>query len=316
MAQVLGAAIVCLISISPVLFDLLATWQDSSRWDADNSVFAAHISNLGGLEDFLKFVTLILVPEIIGNPISPEYPFDYDGISLTLPMAFLLIVGCKLAWPAVWGWVAAIAVVMSFSISPTMYMFGVEHLGFNLSRSTPLGTIILPVVVVVTWGAHCLCVEGNTGRVRAAVLIGSAVIFLIICGLVAYWIHRAIPIRWTVFLVMVSLCGLLALQRLRPRQHWLALCLIVSVALSTSPLFLTRNPLQLHDRSPLLDKIEQILLDGGALQSLSKYGGYPPKFQFLFTILDHTFLQQLVLEALSETDHRSRWKCNHFRATE
>lgn len=152
-ALVVGAALAF-----PVYRDLFILSSESARVAPDPSFFTMVLPKFASFTELFRFFILSTVPEIFGNPIAPSFPFSYDGLSVTLIVTFFAVVALLTAFKKTWGWWLAILVLCLLAFHHPLYVLGVKYFGFNLSRSTPLGSIMLPLTVITAFGIDALAV--------------------------------------------------------------------------------------------------------------------------------------------------------------
>lgn len=154
--QSLSAATVGIFLCLPMLVDLFYIGSDSLRASPDVSFFTDILPKLNDLNGITRFFVLTTFPEIFGNPISPAYPFSYNGLSLTIPLMFFAFIGATASLKNIWGWfIPVVAFVLMTFVHP-IYEFSIKYLGFGLSRSLPLGNIMLPLVIITMFGVDSL----------------------------------------------------------------------------------------------------------------------------------------------------------------
>lgn len=171
------------------------------------------LPRFGSLTDAVRFFVLGTVPELFGNPVVAGFPFSYDGLSVTPVVVFFAVIGLLVTIRKTWGWWLAIAVLILLAFVHPFYVLGVKYLGFNLSRSSPLGSIMLPLTIIVAYGADALLKRSRPGELSRVVWLAiGCVLAVIVIGL-GFGLAHAIPIRWGMVLAMLMLVGLLAAQQ-------------------------------------------------------------------------------------------------------
>ena len=254
-AVILGAALAF-----PVYRDLTIAWSESARVAPDPGFFTAVLPTFASLDEVVRFFVLGTVPELFGNPIAPGYPFSYQGLSVTLIIIFFSVVGIFSDWRRTWGWWLAIVLLGVLALVHPLYVLGVKYLGFNLSRSNPLGSITLPLSVITMFGIDALASRSRHGELGTAVLVGGAITLLIIGTGVIFGASQHLTIRWGVAAGMLLEIGLLFAQYRTPHNLLLVLAVALTLAISSSPLILRQDPAQIAMRSPLVETVRQNLL--------------------------------------------------------
>ncbi|HEY9878634.1 MAG TPA: hypothetical protein V6D29_09280, partial [Leptolyngbyaceae cyanobacterium] len=251
----LSAVITGIILALPVYIDLAKLSSESARVAPDPSFFTAVLPSFATLTEAVRFFVLSTIPELFANPVSSDFPFPYDGLSITLLVIFFAVIGLLASYKKTWGWWLAIAILFLFAFIHPLYVIGVKYLGFNLSRSTPLGSILLPLTIVVAHGANALIERNPTGKLSRSVGVAIACIFVVIAIGLGFSFYQGITVRWSIVLSLLVLAGLLTAQY-RKTQPFLLLIALAMVLVSTSyPLMLRQAPDQIATTSPLVEKV-------------------------------------------------------------
>lgn len=95
----------------PVYRDLFILSSESARVAPDPSFFTMVLPKFASFAELVRFFVLSAIPEVYGNPISPSFPFSYDGLSVTLIVTFFAVVASLTAFKTTWGWWLAILVL-------------------------------------------------------------------------------------------------------------------------------------------------------------------------------------------------------------
>ena len=253
-ALIVGAALAF-----PVYRDLAILSAESARVSPDPSFFTVVLPRFTGLAELVRFFVLGTVPEFFGDPIAPSFPFPYDGLSVTLIVIFFTVVSLLTAFRRNWGWWLAILMFCLLAFVHPLYVLGVKYLGFNLSRSTPLGSIMLPFTVITAFGIDALstCLQ-QEGRLKVVFLSSAATLLVIGIG-VAYGLAHQIHIRWELVVGMLLVSGLLIAQYDKHRPLLLMMVVVSVLAMTSYPLMLKQDPEQIAMTSPLVEKIRENL---------------------------------------------------------
>jgi len=255
LGYVISSLAVGFILAVPAYRDLLILSAESARVNPDPSFFTYVLPELKNFHDITTLFVLGTVPEILGNSISPEFPFPYNGLSVTFPTIFLVVIALLSSFKKNWGWCLAIFLISLFAFSPPLYILGIQYLGFNLSSTNPMGTMLLPLSILVAFGADALAIETNLEKrlrwLRVAFLL---VICVFIIGL-TFARRNAFPLQWNVVVAMAGVITLLTFQYQRTRLLLLIVVMIISFGFTSFPLML-RQPLdQIATTSPLVEEI-------------------------------------------------------------
>lgn len=259
----------------PVYIDLANLSAESARVAPDPSFFTVVLPKFGSFTDAVRFFVLGTVPELFGNPVGAGFPFSYDGLSVTPVVVFFAVIGLLVTIRKTWGWWLAIAVLCLLAFVHPFYVLGVKHLGFNLSRSTPLGSIMLPLTIIVAYGADALVKRSKPGELSRVVWLATASVLAVIVVGLGFGLAQAIPIRWGMVLVMLTLVGLLAAQHQKTRPVLLIATLVMVLATISYPLMLRQDPAQIATTSLLVEKVRANLPAG------SRYAAAAPGLSVL-----------------------------------
>lgn len=237
----------------PVYLDLAEITADSARVAPDISFFLAAFQKIELVTSALRFLANETFPELIGNPISPAYPLVYNGVSITALALFFAFYSPLQCWRETWGWWLAIGLLFAFSMIPQLYVFGVRHMGFNLSRGPPLGTVILPVAMVLAYGVNGLIRRGafEPAATRLAV---SGTLTCLAVALYSYWAD-GLQIRWKIVVATLLVVGLLWRGGNGFRSVSLIAALVLTEAYISFPLMLRQPHVNLVPPSALTDKV-------------------------------------------------------------
>lgn len=256
-ALIVGAALAL-----PVYIDLANLSAESARVAPDPSFFTYVLPRLGTLIENLRFFVLGTTPELFGNPVGSGFPFSYDGLSVTPLVIFFAVTGLLVTIRQTWGWWLAITVLFLFAFVHPLYVLGVKYLGFNLSRSTPLGSIMLPLTIIVAYGVDALVKRSKSGELSQVVWFATAIVLAVIVTGLGFGFTQGIPIRWGMVLAMLILVSLLAAQHQTTRPVLLIAALIMVLATISYPLMLRQDPAQIATTSPLVEKVRANLPAG------------------------------------------------------
>ncbi|MDR3089482.1 MAG: hypothetical protein LBU39_06665 [Desulfobulbaceae bacterium] len=246
----------------PVYRDLAVAASESARVAPDPSFFTVVLPKISTFAAAARFFVLSTVPEIFGNPIAPAFPFPYDGLSIPILAIFFVIIGLFLAFRKTWGWWLAIGIGAALAFVHPLYVFGVKYLGFGLSRSNPLGMIMLPSLVIAAFGFDAFLRAADTKKRRAAVFFASFMCLAMVGAALAFAHFVQANIRWSFVAAMVFVLLLLAGQWNKPRPLLSVVALATTLATVSFPLMLRQNPEHIATSSPLVEKIRKNLPPG------------------------------------------------------
>ncbi len=259
LAAVISAVAVGALLALPTYADLAHTASESARVAPDPSFFMANFPHVDTLMAMLRFVALGTFPEILGNPISPSYPLTYDGRSVTPLVIFLSLLGLRLRFRETWGWWIAVAILCALMFIRPLYVFGVQHLGFNLSRSNPIGMIMLPVTMIAAYGADALIRRSQAWQHSRGVIMAAGGTLLALLLALGFGLASGLSIRWGVVALSLLVTGLLAAQIDRTRPALLVAALLATVSYLSFPLMLRQEAAEIVTTSPLVEKVRRNL---------------------------------------------------------
>lgn len=256
-ALVVGAALAL-----PVYRDLIILSSESARVAPDPSFFTIVLPKFASFNELASFFVLSTIPEIFGNPIAPSFPFSYDGLSVTLIAIFFGVVALVTSFKETWGWWLAILIFCLLAFVHPLYVLGVKYFGFNLSRSTPLGSITLPLTIITAFGIDALARRTHHRQFSSAVFAGAAVALVVIAIGVAYGVSQHISIHWEIVIGMLLVTGLLIAQYDRYRPLFLMTALALVLSMTSYPLMLKQDPARIAMTSPLVEQVRDNLPPG------------------------------------------------------
>lgn len=184
-AVLVGAALAGVAAASPVLLDVLVAYQRSARTDVDVGFFLAALPSTASARDVVRELALLVDPFVLGNPAEPAYTRLATGFAF----GALATVGCVVALRAWREHAVALAFVVvgvAMTLVPTLYAFGVEHLGLSLSRTVPSLGAIVPALVC---GVSALDGLVRAGRGRGLAIAGLVGAFALVA--IARWSSAA-----------------------------------------------------------------------------------------------------------------------------
>lgn len=246
----------------PVYRDMALLASESARVAPDPAFFTVVLPTLNGLAELMRLVVLGTVPDMFGRPVAPSFPFAYDGLSVTLVVVFFGVVALLTRLRTTWGWWLAMVILCLLAFVHPLYAFGVQHLGFHLSRSTPLGSVLLPLTVITAFGVDAMAKRPPHDPRSCAVLVAGAVTLAVIASGVAYGAAQQLSIRWGVVAGMLAVAALLVSQYVRFRPVLVMLAMASVIAMTSYPLMLKQDSAQIVTSSPLVDKVRDHLPPG------------------------------------------------------
>lgn len=262
----------------PINIDIAYQAADSARLSAEMSFFSKVLPDLSSWSDILSFLVLSTTPELFGNPIDPRYPFPYNGLSITPLILFYLVISLS-SFRKIWGWWLAVIIFCLFAFVPSLFELCVKYLGFNISRNNPLVSTMLPLTIIVAYGADSLVRRTTEGQLSKLVWFSFlTVITFMILG-IGFGLHQGVQIQWGMFLLFLLLIWLLVSQHSKTRVTTLITALIIMMATISFPLMLRQDLSKIATGSPLVEKVQASLpLDSYFAVSVPGVSALPPNF--------------------------------------
>jgi hypothetical protein len=249
-----SAVIVGGVLAVPVHIDLAHLAAESARVSLDPSFFTGSLPKLDTFAEAVRFIVLSSSPELFGNPVETDYPFPYDGISATPLIIFFAVIALLASFRQTWGWWLSLALICLITFVHPVYLMGVKYLGFNLSRSNPVGLAILPLMIIVAYGVDALVKRSAPEELLRTVWFAAATVLMIIVAGVGVGLTQAVPIRWGIAIILVMIV-LLLVQATRTHLSLTILALLLVGATVSFPLMLRQYPAQIAMTSPLVEKV-------------------------------------------------------------
>jgi len=247
----------------PVLMDLAHVVSESNQRVKDISFFTMYLQGMNYWIDAARFFVFVVQPEIFGRFADDSYRYPSYGFYVTLlTLFFSLIAFFGTFKKTLWWWIVIILFVyLTFAFDA--YEFGVRYLFFNLSPVLPISMIMLPLAIIVAFGANFLF-QREIGVYRSSIVgLGLIGIFSAVTGALIYGYYFSHPIRWTPVVysaIFIILCvGILFTKS--PILLVVAIS-VVTFSVSYSAMF-RQSGFNLLNSSPLVDAMRSELKDGG-----------------------------------------------------
>ncbi len=245
-----------LLTIAPVYADLVLATARSARTDTDPRFFLKVLPELSNWRDVAAYLAQLFHASWWGNPIHPNHPRPFNGVSLT-PFFAVAALASLAAWRRrrLWPLQAFCALALLANTVPAVYRLGVEYAGLNISRFNPLAGMQIPLFLLVAYGIDEALASRPGRGARTLALLGGAITLL---GVFA----GPSNLNWPSILVGGVFLGAALLFLWRPKPA-LALGLsLASVAVFSFPLILSRPLGDIHLSSPLVEVMQQATADG------------------------------------------------------
>ena len=150
MSGLLASASVGMLLALPGLLDLALTARQSSRLSGvSDDFFLGVLPSTQDLRGFASYLITLFDWSWLGNAIHANYPLKFNGISFTPVYGALIWLSFLLSKRRVTiFWQATLLLCLAGTIFPSVYLFAVHHLGFNLSRIQLVGGAMIPGFVL------------------------------------------------------------------------------------------------------------------------------------------------------------------------
>lgn len=258
-----SAAFIGMVFVLPVYIDLAYIAANSSRVSPPPSFFSMYLPHIDNWDDLILFISLLTLPEIFGNPISSNFPFEYNGLSTTVIVLLFTLIGLFGAFQKTWGWWIAVVMFLAMTFSRDLYEFGAQYFGFNLSPSIPLGGIMLPLIVIATIGVDEL-ISCESAKHRCILIVSSIFIICFFIAIsIAWGTSKGHELRWHVLVIALVSFGLLMAQIDKTRPWLLILVLAIITAAFSYPLMIRQSAESIAKTSPLVMAVKKELAESG-----------------------------------------------------
>ena len=257
----ISAVAIGVIFASPVYLDLTHAAAESTRASVEYNFFTRGLPNIDSFARGAKFFAAMFAPELYGNPIEPTYPLRFNGFSVNSLVLFFLLISLFVRFKQTWGWWIAISLLLCMAFSTPVHKFAVNNMGFNLSRSSPIGLILFPMSILIAYGADALIKRnGNTTKkFTPLVLVAVFIVFSTLIACLLFGLSQSLNIRWNMFITASFIIILLLVQFKRTYPSLLILATSVVVFAYSFPLMLRQDPNTIPSTSPLVEKIRDNL---------------------------------------------------------
>jgi hypothetical protein len=254
-----AAGVVAVACALPIHVELAAIRAGSARTNVDPSFFLAVLPKVESLDDGLRVLVSLFAPEVLGNPISPQYPIDYDGRSVAPMLLLLASTSFVLVWKRVWALWIAVALCLILTFNHSLYLWAVAHLGFNISRSAPIVTVLLPLTLIA---AHVIDAVLRTNALalqsRAAVWSVATLAVMLLCSFILAR-SDGFAVDWVRVTALIMLGASVVAFLFWPRPLLVVAPAIAATLLTAAPLRLAQAREEVHETSPLVEAIQRNL---------------------------------------------------------
>jgi hypothetical protein len=277
-----GAALIGAVTALPPYLDVLINTQRSFRSAVGDGFFLAAVPSIKSINQLCFFLFQLVDPFWFGNAIKPEYPFPFDGLSLSVFYFILLLLSLADGrWRQVWPWQALVVTCLLLTIWSPAFLFVVHYLGFNISRSSPLGGAIIPSCVL---GGYALDHILRRGLKRTFFPIALLMILLLLASIVGFNHKPELQISFVVLSLLLTLATAWFVIARKPVL--LILLTIVSVVAYSFTIMLTQRLSEIQTNSALLEKIRMLTPDSSryAIVGQDLRGILPPNQESLLEI--------------------------------
>lgn len=270
-AVLAGAALAGVAASSLVLLDVLVAYQRSARTDVDVGFFLAALPSTASARDVVRELALLVDPFVLGNPAEPAYTRLATGFAF----GALATVGCVVALRAWREHAVALAFVVvgvAMTLVPTLYAFGVEHLGLSLSRTVPSLGAVVPALVCGVSALDGLVRAGRGRGLAIAGLVGAIALVAIARWSSAAEVAAGGASAWLLAVALLAAASFALVVARRPM--FVALAAFLPPFVEGGALVLSRPRDAIHTSSPLVDGLHERCASGGRYALV----GEAPKF--------------------------------------
>ena len=265
----------------PLYLDLLVRAAESSRLDVEPEFFLANLPTVDSREALRAHVAAYFMPAMFGNPVAPGFAWGAGGMSLQPVFMGLALIGAIARFRRVHGWLLGVLVLHVAAYWHPLYRFAIEHLGFDLSRSHPLYTAQIPMMLLAAHGADVLARRWPRGplpewRIRAAVAIAVLALLAVAGVSVELAAEREVAIHWRCPLLVLAAAWAFVAATFRRGTWLLPVVLVATVYANGRPLLLTRPPEAIATTSPLVETVRKALPPGGRFAIVGPTPLLPP----------------------------------------
>lgn len=274
--SVFSALLIAVILVVPVYIDLYYIYLDSARTNTSVKFFTEALPVFNNYKDVIKFFILLFIPEVYGNPIKPNFPLTYNGLSLTVVSAFFIILGAIISFRKTYGWWIAIVILTLLTFNKEFYGFGVKYLGLNLSRGIPLTHLFIPLTIIMVQGINYF-IERKLININYfnKITLSIIIVLIFILATVAFLINDGTKVHWSFLTMMLIALMSFMLQIKNVKPVLLILIIIISTYSVSMPLVLKQKSAQIAMSSEFINKIKANIPNG------SKYAIVSPNLNII-----------------------------------
>jgi hypothetical protein len=237
-----GAAMIGLVSASPLYLDWYAMSNESARGNADFSFFKGIAAQPQNLVQSLRFVGQLSNPEVYGNFTNPSNPYFHWNSALPSWLAMFAYIGIFGVWKRSRYWVLIIVLLLVMNVSPTVFRFAFDYMGFNLSRYSPYEILKIPYLVCALYGLDFLITRDNRRTLIWPLFFATCVVGVQLAATVYVGFLREFPVYWSMVALSCGSILLILVQYRRISLRALLVACFLSMYFISYPLML-RFPL-------------------------------------------------------------------------
>jgi hypothetical protein len=258
-ASCASAVFVAAVLTLPVYIDLTHLVAESSV-SAPLSSSEDLSPKLSIFTKVVRFIVLSASPELFGNPVEWNYPFQYDGVSGTPLIIFFAVIALFVSVKKTWGWWLSIAVLCLASLFHPFYEIAPQFAAFNSFQPSPLSLAILPLTMIVAYGVDAFVTRSNPEEHMRPVWIAAGIALVPIPAALVVGLSEGVPLGWVAPVLVVIV--LLLVQAAKTHLTLVFAALILAGAAISSPLMLRQYPEEIATTSPLVEKVRANLPAG------------------------------------------------------
>ena len=234
----ISAVVVGVALVVPVYADILVNARDSSRIDAGYEFFSQAVLSFTSWQDIATLIAYNSNQEFYGEQLRAGFPFQSSAEHMTPMLGMFAVIGFWVSWRRDRYWLVVIAVLCAAALIPSVHYFAFSHLGFNLSRSSPIAFIKYPLVILVLYGADAV-VRNLRAECPRKLYVGAACVGMLSVA-TSLWAGHLLSyaIVWVNVLVAVVLMSIVWIQLIIQTRGILWVGIIVSIWMYSYPMLL------------------------------------------------------------------------------
>ncbi len=252
----LGAALCGVLLSAPIYLDLAIQAGQSARLDTEPEFFLVRLPAIREAGDVALYFAKVFDALWQGNPITIEDQDVFNGLCFTpFFVAMFILSWMNGAWRRSWPWLAFGVLTFVLTVWHAAYLFGVDHLGLNLSRFVPLRAGVVPWAVAGAFTIDRVLREPLRPRILAVAIAACPLALL-------FYAPATVHARWDYIGTSIAFVAVTIVFLLHRHAAWLVLLVVATVFHYGHRMLLTRPKDDIHVTSPLVEKIRELTAGG------------------------------------------------------